>query len=205
MTELDARETPAISTGRLEAFSDGVIAIAATLLILEVHKPGDAQGIWTWLQHHWVEIDAYAIAFLTIGIMWVNHHMLFHLVRRVDRALLFLNLGLLAMIAFLPLPTATAGERYDDPGSIVFFSASFGLTGVWFLLIWWYLLRHPELVDAEARASIAPALRRTVIGPIAYGAAALLALVEPEWALGLNALIAFYFVFPWTKRRGDQT
>jgi uncharacterized membrane protein len=194
-----------MSKARLEAFSDGVIAIAATLLILEVHKPDKDQSIWTWLHHDWVQIDAYAIAFLTIGIMWVNHHMLFHLVRRVDRTLLFLNLGLLAMIAFLPLPTATAGERYHDAGSIVFFSVSFGLTGLWFVAIWWYLHRHPELVEPEGRARTGPALRRTIIGPLAYGIAALIAVIAPEWALGVNALIALYFVLPWTKHKGDQT
>ena len=200
MTEPD-QDTPPIATARLEAFSDAIIAIAATLLILEVHKPDAGQSIGAWLSHHWVEIDAYAIAFVTIGIMWVNHHMMFHLVRRVDRALLFLNLGLLAMIAFLPLPTAIAGEGYDDPGSVAFFSVCFALNGCWFLLIWWYLHRHPDLLEPAARGRTGPALRRTVIGPIAYAVAALVALAAPEVALGLNALIAVYFVLPLSGLR----
>ncbi len=195
MTELE-QDTSPLSTARLEAFSDGIIAIAATLLILEVHKPGDGQSIPFWLRHHWVEIDAYLIAFVTIGIMWVNHHMMFHLVRRVDRTLLFLNLGLLAMIAFLPLPTAIAGERYDDPGSVAFFSACFALNGCWFLLIWWHLHRHPDLLEPAARDTTARALRRTAIGPVAYTAATLTALAAPEVALALNAAIAAYFVLP---------
>lgn len=200
MTEPD-QDTSSISTTRLEAFSDGIIAIAATLLILEVHKPGDGQSIGAWLRHHWVEIDAYAIAFVTIGIMWVNHHMMFHLVRRVDRTLLFLNLGLLAMIAFLPLPTAIAGDRYDDPASVAFFSACFGLTGCWFLVIWWYLHRHPDLLAPAASEATGPALRRTAIGPVAYLLAALVALIAPEVALALNAAIAAYFVLPVGRLR----
>jgi len=200
VTEHEQDGSP-ISTARLEAFSDAIIAIAATLLILEVHKPAAGQSVWFWLRHHWVEIDAYAIAFVTIGIMWVNHHMMFALVRRVDRTLLFLNLGLLAMIAFLPLPTAIAGERYDDPASVAFFSACFALSGCWFLAIWWYLHRHPALLEPAARQATGPALRRTVIGPIAYAVATLVALAVPEAALALNALIACYFVLPWSWPR----
>jgi uncharacterized membrane protein len=97
---------------RLEAFSDGVLAIAITLLILDVRveqQPG--QSLASALGHATPEVLAYAASFLQIGIMWANHHTLFRIVERVDQLLLLANLLLLGFIAFLPLPTRLVAQH----------------------------------------------------------------------------------------------
>ena len=91
-------------TARLETFSDGVFAIAATLLILEVHRRGHG-SVTHELLHAWPSYAAYAISFLTIGIIWVNHHTVFQQIGRVDRTFLFINVVFLMVIAFSPFPT----------------------------------------------------------------------------------------------------
>src|ERR671937_1127352 len=94
-------------TARLEAFSDGVFSIAATLLVLELRVPApDPVGLAAALLRQWPSYAVYAVSFLTIGIIWVNHHALFDLLRKVDRPLLFLNLLLLLCVAAVPFPTA---------------------------------------------------------------------------------------------------
>jgi uncharacterized membrane protein len=187
---------PPISTTRLEAFSDGVIAIAGTLLILEVHRPARGDGLGHWFGHNWAALAAYLIAFATIGIMWMNHHALFHVVRHVDRTVLCLNLGLLATVAFLPLPTAVAGEDPGNRAALIFFSASLGVGAAWFSLIWWYLSRRPALLEPGMHKGTTAALRRSILGPLCYGCATLLALASPTAAYALDAAIALYFVLP---------
>src|SRR4051794_19079406 len=105
MPEVSERKN---ETGRVEAFSDGVFAIAITLLVLDVRVPEDLEhgGLWRALGHIWPSYAGYAVSFFAIGIMWVNHHDLFSTVARVDRRLLFLNLAILGLIGFLPFPTA---------------------------------------------------------------------------------------------------
>ena len=95
-----------MQTSRVEAFSDGVFAIAITLLILSVGIDRAPHGdLGTYLVDLWPAYLAYAVSFLTIGIMWVNHHLLFDNFARVDRPMLLLNILLLMLIAFVPFPT----------------------------------------------------------------------------------------------------
>ncbi|MCP2335994.1 TMEM175 family protein [Actinomadura rupiterrae] len=187
----------AISPARLQAFSDGVIAIAATLLILDVHRPGRDEPVWSALRHEWPALDSYAVTFLVIGIAWIHHHNLFHRVVRVDRTLLFLNLGLLATISFLPLPTATLGEHLTRPhaaDAAVFYAVSMAVSSGWFTLFWHHLARHPELMHEAARGTAARARRQSLLGPVGYLVAALVALASPIGALMLSSLIVLYFV-----------
>src|SRR3970040_375469 len=95
-----------MTPGRLETFADGVFAIAATLLIIDVGLPEELHdGLGRELLDIWPQYAAYAISFETIGIRWVTPHMFCRQLERVDRPFLFLNLGLLACIAFVPFPT----------------------------------------------------------------------------------------------------
>src|SRR5437867_12674888 len=106
-----------METGRVEAFSDGVFAIAITLLILAVGIDPRFHGdLGKELIDLWPSYIAYAVSFLTIGIMWVNHHTIFRHIERVDRRFLLLNLMLLMLIAFVPFPTRIAAEfaRSDE-------------------------------------------------------------------------------------------
>src|ERR671935_1353442 len=104
-----------VSTARLETFADGVFAIAATLLILEIQLPGEDVG--QGLRDLWPSYFAYALSFLSIGIMWVNHHVVLTFVREADRTFLFINLFLLMGIAFLPFPTEVFARHIEKDGA----------------------------------------------------------------------------------------
>jgi len=101
-----------MSKGRVEAFSDGVFAVAATLLIFNIQLDKTAPGgLLAALLAAWPKYAAYVASFLTIGVMWINHHSLFERITRINRALMFLNLLLLMAIVFLPFPTAVLGSN----------------------------------------------------------------------------------------------
>src|SRR4030081_383988 len=99
-----------VRTSRLEAFSDGVVAIAATLLVLELRVPPDSPDLMRALLDVWPAYAAYLVSFLTIGIIWVNHHTLLEHCTRVDRRFLYLNLLLLIAVGIVPFPTALVDQ-----------------------------------------------------------------------------------------------
>ena len=100
-------DTELTDTMRIETFSDGVFAIAITLLVLELHVPelAHGEGLWSALLDEWPQFGAYLTSFAILGIMWINHHSMFRLIQRSDRGLMFLNLNLLLWTALLPFPT----------------------------------------------------------------------------------------------------
>src|SRR3989442_11891138 len=114
-----------MSTARLETFADGVFAIAATLLILNVEVSGHGT-LSHQLVHAWVAYAAYAVSFLTIGIMWVNHHGVLRHVGHTDRTFLFLNVAFLLCVAFVPFPTRVLAEhvRHGGNAAAVFYGIS---------------------------------------------------------------------------------
>jgi uncharacterized membrane protein len=193
-----------VQTNRVEAFSDGVIAIAITLLILEIgvpHVKGDR--LLDALAHEWPSYAAYVVSFVTIGIMWVNHHALFDHVRTVDRGLLFVNLFLLLAIAFIPFPTAllAAYLRDSDGGraAAVVYCLTYLIVGLGYVALWRYLHRHPGLREPSLTdEGVARALRRTWRGPATYAVAALLSLLSPYAALVVCGAVAVYFVLPYS-------
>jgi len=197
-------------TNRLEAFSDGVLAIAITLLILEISVPhARGEDLLDALARQWPSYAAYIVSFLTIGIMWVNHHALFDHVHTVDRGLLFVNLFLLMVIAFIPFPTALLAEylRNSDGGRVagVIYCLTYLVVGVGFVSLWGYLRRHPELRRPELTDDgIARAVRRSWRGPFAYLVAALVALLSPYAALAVCGAVAIYFVWPTRPEARDQ-
>ena len=144
-------------TTRLEAFSDGVFAIAITLLILEIKVPSEPEtrdhGLWRALLERWPSYVGYVISFATIGIMWVNHHALFKYIRRVDRALLLANLLLLMTISFLPYPTAVLAEHLSDADSrtaaAVFYGGTLVVIAISFNVLWWAARGRHRLIGAD--------------------------------------------------------
>jgi len=194
-----------VSTNRLEAFSDGVLAIAITLLVLDVKVPLAEEGdLGRALTHQWPSYAAYALTFLVIGIMWVNHHFLFAQVGRVTRPLLFLNIGLLMTISFLPFPTALLAEYLREDRNSHVAAATYSITmtviGIAFVTLWWYLAEHPELLVADSDVTVARhAMSRSMIGPVVYGATIVLALISAYACLVVYALMAVYFMV-WRGR-----
>jgi uncharacterized membrane protein len=185
---------------RAEAFSDGVFAVAITLLVLELLPIGSNVLTAEVLLHAWPEYFAYVVSFLTIGIMWLNHHTILAHVNRVDRPLLVLNLLLLMGIVAVPFPTALVAEHLLEEGGtvatvtygIVMIAISAGFAGVWV-----YVVTHARSLGAALPPS---ALRRSVpgftLGGVAYAAGTLIAaLWSPVAALIIFGLLAVYYLF----------
>jgi uncharacterized membrane protein len=188
------------TTTRAEAFSDGVLAIAITLLVLEIRVPDVPKGgsLGHELVQLWPKYLVFAVSFVTIGIMWVNHHALFQGIATVDRRLLFINLLLLMSISFVPFPTAVLGDylRNSDSGhaAAALYGANMLLVGIGFLGVWRYLLVHPELREPHLDdAAVRQALSRTIIGPAAYTTAIVVSLLSAPAAVALYAALAVYF------------
>jgi uncharacterized membrane protein len=198
---------------RLEAFSDGVFAIAITLLIIEVRVPHAAAGELAGdLVSLWPSYSAYVVSFIIIGIIWVNHHDIFGRIVTVDRPLLFLNLLLLLTVAFLPFPTALLGEYIRDGDNAHIAAAVYGANmtaiGLAFIAMWTYLVRVPSLLAPAVGVEGARRARRAaMIGPVVYALTIPLAFVSPVACLIVYAALALYFAISFTvagRTEGDQ-
>jgi uncharacterized membrane protein len=203
-------EPAGITPHRLEGFSDGVLSIAATLLVLELHVPDVAQDLGLALLAQWPSYAAYVVSFATIGIIWVNHDALFNNVGRVDRPLLFLNLGLLLVVSVIPFPTALLG-RYvtagdDDAAHLA--AAVYGgvmvLMSLAFTALWRHVTRDGRLVRAHLDPQRARAESRLFsAGLFFYIVGIGLAFVSAQLSLLVYALVAVYYVFPWLPSAHD--
>lgn len=199
------RSLGAISTTRIEAFSDGVFAIATTLLVLEIKVPhvNDGGNLLDELLQLWPSYLAYLVSFLTIGVMWVNHHFVIGHYQRVDRPLLYINLGLLAVISFIPFPTAVmaeylvGGTQSDLSAATLLYGTVMLMLTVMFSALWVHTGRATDsLRDAVAAA---PIVRRALAFCLAtlgiYVVAILLSLRVPIVALGLFTVVVLLFAF----------
>lgn len=186
-------------TSRIEAFSDGVFAIAITLLILDVHVPTVAQGpLGTALRRQWPTYLAYLISFSFIGIMWVNHHRLFNHIRRSDNGLMFLNLLLLLGISVVPFPTALIAAHYYAPGrrlAAAVFNGTYVLIAIFFNILWRHIVRG-GLLDSAAQESAAAISRQYAFGPISYLVCLALTWVSVPASLLINIALAVFFAIP---------
>src|SRR5688572_8669091 len=144
---VDQVTTGPSETARVEASSDGVFAIAITLLVLEVRVPpphltGHGSTLLPALLNLWPSYLGYLISIITIGVMWVNHHSMSTLIRRTDRYFLLLSVFFLMCIAFLPFPTALLAEYLSEPKgrrvAVASYSASFVLIALAYNAVWWY-------------------------------------------------------------------
>jgi uncharacterized membrane protein len=192
-------------SGRVEAFSDGVFAIAITLLVLELKVPhaGGAGGLAAALADQWPSYAALLISFATIGIMWLNHHRLFTLIRRVDTPVLLLNLWLLLGVAIVPFPTALIAGYLGHDGerlaAVVY--AGNGLNiALAFWGLWMYSssrARRPSLLRLPADHPQVRAIRAQYrFGPLFYVAAVALAVVNATAAMVLCGALALFFALP---------
>jgi uncharacterized membrane protein len=188
-------------SGRVEAFSDGVFAIAATLLILEIKVPtGPADQLWHELLRLWPSYAAYVVSFLVIGIIWANHHTVFSYIARVDRTLVFLNLLLLLVVAALPWPTALVAE-YLNKGwaahvAVAVYSGFMVAHAATFQAFWRYVTRTGHLLHEHVDLEGARATRaRFALGSLAYPLAFGLSFVSAPLTLALHLALAVYYAF----------
>ena len=195
---------PSVSsdTARLETFADGVMAIAITLLILEVRVPPvEGRPLTTALAAEWPSYAGYVVSFLTIGIIWVNHHQMFKLIARVTHGFLMLNVIFLMTIAFLPFPTALVADYIRIPDSRTAATVVYGVTmvaiAIMFNVVWRSASRGGRLLVAGVdQAGIDRISKSYLGGPIAYTVTTLIAFVNPFLSLGLFAAIALYWLLP---------
>jgi TMEM175 potassium channel family protein len=183
-------------TGRLETFSDGVFAIAATLLVLEFSVTS-GKDLGHELLHLWPSYLAYVTSFVTIGIIWMNHHHTVSLMGRTDRTMLFVNNLLLLTVAFLPFPTGLVGTYLRRDGEQAAALAYAGTLVVMAVLhqIWWQYARINRRLIAKGTADSAlRAVDRAYLpGVPLYGAVFVLAFFSPLGAVLLTfAIAAFY-------------
>jgi TMEM175 potassium channel family protein len=200
-----------VSTSRLESFSDGVIAVAITLLVLDITVPSPAHAatLGHALANNWPNYVAYVISFITIGIIWINHHAMISRLSQADHSILMLNLLLLMSIGVLPFATALMSaylrESHGQHLAAGIYSGSFLVMSIMFATLHQHiLLRKSHLIGAdlplERRRTI---LRRSVIGLAPYALATALAPVSPYITLVICAAVAVYYALP-SASGGEQ-
>jgi uncharacterized membrane protein len=194
-----------MDTNRLEAFSDGVFAIAITLLVLEIKVPQSGAPLGEELLSLWPSYFAYAVSFFVIGAIWINHHAMFDHIVRADHKLLLLNTFHLMFIAFLPFPTAVLAHGLqhgsDVPLATSFYGGTLTIIGIFVVAMWYYATRdHRRLVENISREETRRFGRRLLVGPTSYAIASLIALIVPWLALTIYIALNVYFLWP---RRGN--
>ncbi len=190
-------------TNRLEAFSDGVFAVAITLLVLNIRIPDtllDDANLWPTLFYQWPVLVAYATSFAFIGIMWLNHHRLFTYIKRINTVLVLLNLLLLSLIVFTPVPTALLAEYVVRPSQHVaalIYSGTFVLIACCFNILWRYASYHNRLLSKNADTLAVTAIsRQYLFGPLVYLIAFALAWVNTLACIILSFALALFFALP---------
>ena len=192
---------PSLTTQRLETLSDGVIAIAATLLVLDLGhlRVGGGNSVFDAVLDEWPSLLAYLMSFTVIGLIWVAHHAMFERISSVDRPLLFLNLGLLLVIGFIPWPTSVLSEFIDEGGTnaaqaTALYSVTMTIIGLLFMGMWWHLARNPDhTIESVTETQLRRSLKLSSVSPIVYGLSIPLAFVSPYLCLLVYASLAAYF------------
>jgi uncharacterized membrane protein len=192
-------------TSRVEAFSDGVFAIAITLLILDVHVPtGPTGSLGSALARQWPTYVSFLISFAFIGIMWVNHHRLFNHIRRSDNLLMFLNLLLLLGVTVVPFPTALLANRYPFPAdrtvAAAVFNGTYFCIAICFNVLWHHAVTS-GLVDAETLESAHSISKQYAVGPLSYLICFALSWVSVPASIAVNVCLAVFFAIPPQARR----
>ncbi|MGN6743722.1 MAG: TMEM175 family protein, partial [Amnibacterium sp.] len=200
----DLRLSP---TARTEAFSDGVFAIAITLLVLEVHRPTDAdltayRGLLGALLAAWPSYLSYLATFLTVGVIWLNQHGVFQKIRHIDRTLQWWNLMLLLLVSFTPFPNSLLTEFLKREGLLstdarvaaaVYALVFAGATIPW-LGIWLHLVKRPELLEPGWTAVYAKReAKRSTFGVVVYTVGIVIAGGVPLLAIVLFVVAAVFY------------
>jgi uncharacterized membrane protein len=194
-------------TARLEAFSDGVIAVAITLLVLNIVPTvetvrgftSDAE-LGTWVGKQLPAFFTFLTSFLTIGVMWLNHHRLFKHIEYTDTWLLVLNLLLLLLIVFVPVPTALLGDFIANPSghaAAMIYSGTFVVLAISFNLLWRYASHNHRLLDKNADKQAIDAIsKQYMFGPLFYVVTLLVAIINVPAGIILNFALALFFALP---------
>ncbi len=187
-----------MKTSRLEAFSDGVFAVAITLLVLDLNVPG-GENLWHQLKEEWPQFASFFVSFWVIGIIWVNHHGLLDHLKRTDRPVLYLNLLVLMTVVFIPVSTALMAEHLksgaDENVAALVYALAFLAMGIAFNLFWTYIVKHRrelgvEIPDEEIRRMSVGFM----IGSPLYVIAVIMAFISPAVVLVIIPAVAGYYM-----------
>lgn len=189
-------------TARVEAFSDGVFAIAITLLILEIRVPPPSAGpLGLQLVKQWPSYLSFVISFALIGIMWINHHRLFTHIKRSNNGLLLLNMLLLLGVTFVPFPTSVLAAHLGHPDqrfAALFYNGTYVCIAIAFNSLWRYATstrRHLLGADVDT-ALIDGIIHQYAYGPFFYVGCMALAWFSVPASLVANVLLACFFALP---------
>jgi uncharacterized membrane protein len=192
------QDTPAMSKSRLESFSDGVFAIAITLLVLTIAEPDNYHQLAHQLGSRWPSLAEYVVSFLIIGIMWLNQHTVFGHLEYVDRTFIYLNLFLLMTIVFLPYPTGVFGQALDrgtgETTAAVFYSVTMFLNACCWAALWLRASAGRRLLRADFPED--RRLKMTVLftaGGAVYAVAIGIGFASAYACLAFHAALAAYY------------
>lgn len=212
-SDQNGRDVRSTESSRVEAFSDGVFAIALTLLVLDLRAPDNEQGGFAHaLLEQWPSYLAYLAAFLNISAIWINHHDLFTRVHRVDIRLICANLLLLLVASLFPWPAAVisaavrTGTHDDEIAATVLYAGIGFLVPLAWILVYRYLSHSPQLLTEPAEVAYTRAgVRRSLLSVIVYPAAGALAFIDPIIALVSFVVLPIFFIatllYPTTQPR----
>ncbi|GLV54762.1 hypothetical protein KDH_16090 [Dictyobacter sp. S3.2.2.5] len=194
-------------TNRLEAFSDGVFAVAITLLVLDIKfSPFDANhlrddwAMWREIGQQGPTLFAFVTSFFTIGVMWLNHHRVFKHIKRTDTTLLFLNILLLMIIVFIPVPTTLLAEYITEPQyhtAAILYGITFLAMATCFNLIWRYASHKGRLLGNKVDVhEVNKISRQYSFGPLLYVVSIAIALFSAPLSVAFSFLLAVFFALP---------
>jgi uncharacterized membrane protein len=195
-----------MSTSRVEAFSDGVFAVAITLLVLQFVVPDAQSGqLLARLLGQWPQLVTYTASFLTVGVVWVNHHAIFRGLRVVDRTIQFINLVLLLTVVLVPYPTELLGHYLNSGqnGAVAaaFYAVVMTVMSISFQVLVTWALTHPKLLRPEVKVrGVHWVIARFGLGLVTYWVAIGLSFVSAQLVVALFAFTAVYYAFnqiPW--------
>jgi TMEM175 potassium channel family protein len=201
-------------TARLEAFSDGVFAIAITLLALDLRVPnlGDHASSWALaaaLTHNWPSYVAFITSFFTILILWVSHHSIFRLVRKANARLLFANGFLLMLTTVVPFSTSLVSAYLRFPAAklaCAVYGGVFVVMSLSFSLLWYGVLSDRTLLRADASAEVIERINRSYrLGPPIYVAATAGAFVSPYVTIGICTALWIFWAFTARGECDEET
>ena len=186
-------------TSRLEAFSDGVFAIAITILIFDIKAPSNTQHLLTALLALWPSYLAYVISFLLIGLLWANHHVMFEHIVRTDRLLMFVNMLLLMDVAFIPFISSVLAAAFRNGAgesvAIALYGGTLAVGGLCFNWIWSHAFRAALVDDHVTTVRMRRMTRRILFGPISYALGGVVGYFLPVLGVVVfGALILFYWL-----------
>jgi uncharacterized membrane protein len=205
-----------LARNRIEALTDGVFAVAMTLLVLDIKVPELPQPMATdellrQLLALWPKFLSYVISFVILGVYWVGHHVQLSFIRRADRPLLWINILFLLWVALVPFSTALLSAYSQSQAAVIIYGANLIAIGLSLALHWWYVTTERRHVDPDIHPGLVRgAMYRTLMGPVVYLIAIAVSFFTTQLSLVLYALVPILYIVPgridihWAGRHGGK-